>query len=186
MKQQARVRGVVVGDEHDRLARAGIARPREHVGRRAARQHAAQQVAAVVDVVGHQRGGEPGDRSPAAAMASPDNAGCHRGERSGAGRAPEPAARTLALELRRQAARAQHVGEQRGGVSLTVGGRAALDRRQPLDVLARGGGDRHAREDARSGARAPRVALGAPSDARAPGRPGRPSAVLRRPGTLAA
>jgi len=136
MKQQARVRRVMVGNEDHRLDRPLPARPREHVRRPALRQHATQQMRAAVDVVGHQhcRGGSQ-EHTDASCSSSK-----HAGERSRAGsepgRLPEAAHRSLVLEPGIETALPQHPRQRLRRLGLSLGGRASYDRGESLDVLA--------------------------------------------------
>jgi hypothetical protein len=142
MEDQARVGGIVVGDEHERALGPRIPRPGDDVRRGPPRQHAAHELAAVGGVVGDEprrgRGHEP-RRPPAPRRPGPAGRRARGEPEAGrqAERHVERAARPLGLERDLpDPPRAQLSGDPLGRRPLPRGRRRALEGRELLDERA--------------------------------------------------
>ena len=144
------VRGVVVGDEHDRALRAAVARLRDDVVGRPPRQQAAEDVRPARDVVGDPGGGRRARRGGQGPRRAPAASGGQARQPGGRGHQPERdpigAVRRLLLDPSVSTRTIQALADPLRGPALAVGRRRALDRRQVLDGGAEAlGGVRHRR-----------------------------------------
>ena len=148
MKDDAGVRGVVVGDEHERARASGspASATTFHVG--PVGQAAPEPVAPAADVVGDARGGAGADERrqhpPAAPAAQRTQAGEARGPVEQAQRPPVAAVGALLLDGDAAAALAQPLGEPLGRVALALGRGVAVHAGElGDDVLEQGAIRRH-------------------------------------------